>query len=32
MAAPSHHKDRTTVHGLVEEEVTKGSTWISKDS
>ena len=31
VAAPSHHKDRVTVHGHVETQDTKGSTWISKD-
>jgi hypothetical protein len=31
MTAPSHHTDRATVHGRVEEETedTKRSTWIS---
>jgi hypothetical protein len=28
----SHHKDRATVHGRVEAEDSKGSTWISKDA
>ena len=32
VSTPSHHKDRATVHGLVETEDTKGSTWISKDT
>jgi hypothetical protein len=31
VATPSHHKDRATVHGRVETQDTKGSTWISKD-
>jgi hypothetical protein len=29
MAAPSHHKDHGTVHGRLEAQDTKGSTWIS---
>ncbi len=32
VAASSHHTDRATVHGRVEEADTKGSTWISKDA
>ncbi len=32
VTAPSHHMDRATVHGRVEEEDTKGSTWISKEA
>ena len=32
MAAPFHHKDRGTVHGHVQAEDCKGSTWISKDT
>jgi hypothetical protein len=32
VAATSHHKDRATVHGRVEAQDTKGSTWISKDA
>ncbi len=32
MDSPSHHTDHTTVHGNVEEEDTKESTWISKDT
>ena len=31
VVTPSHHKDRGTVHGRVETQDTKGSTWISKD-
>ena len=32
MAAPFHHKDLATVHGHVQAEDCKGSTWISKDA
>jgi hypothetical protein len=29
VGAPSHHEDHATVHGRVETEDSKGSTWIS---
>jgi hypothetical protein len=32
VVVPSHHKDHTTVHGRVESEDSKESTWISKDA
>jgi hypothetical protein len=32
VAAPTHHKDRSTVHGHVEAEDSKGSTCLQRDS